>query len=234
MKQAQRICLITIFPGLFDSFLRESLIGRAISQGLIEVTTINFRDFSEAPHHRVDDTPYGGGAGMVIKAEPICLAIEAAKKQLPNAKTILLSASGSLFNQSKAAALSTESDLIFVCGRYEGIDQRAIDLCVDEEISIGNFVMMGGEVAAMAVIEAVVRLRPEVLGNSESIINESFTIEAETGTLLEAPQYTKPAEFRGMKVPESLLSGNHEQIKKWRLAQSLKRTKTIRPDLLKD
>ena len=224
-----KISLVTIFPRLFDSFISESLISKARSQNLISIDTINFRDFSEAPHHRVDDTPYGGGAGMVIKAEPICLAVESARQKLPKAKTILLSASGSLFSQAKAQELSKCDELIFVCGRYEGIDQRAVDLCIDEELCIGNFIMMGGEVAAMAMMEAIIRLRPEVLGNSESVEHESFS----AGTL-EAPQYTKPAEFRGLKVPDTLLSGNHELIKKWRAEEGLKRTREKRPDLLKD
>lgn len=234
MKHSLKISLLTIFPGIFENFLKESLIGKSIDKKLLEVETINIRDFSEPPHFRVDDTPYGGGPGMLMRAEPICRAIEDVKKRLPQSKVILLSASGSRFDQRKAKELSNASELVFICGRYEGIDQRAIDLCVDEEISLGDFVLLGGEVAAMVLMEAVVRLRPGVLGNEDSSVTESFSLSSGANLLLEAPQYTKPAVIRGHSVPEVLLSGNHEAISKWRSEQSKLRTLKMRPDLIRN
>lgn len=234
MTDCLKISLLTIFPKIFENFLSESLIGKAKDRNLLSTEVINIRDFSEPPHHRVDDTPYGGGAGMVMEAEPIIRAVEHAKQSSKNTKVILLSASGHKFNQRKAESLSKESNMIFVCGRYEGIDQRAIDLCIDEEISIGDFVLMGGEVAAMIIIEAVLRLRPGVLGNNASSIEESFSLAYGDKLLLEAPQYTKPAQVRGLNVPEVLLSGNHDAIRNWRLEQSKLRTLKNRPDLLEN
>ena len=233
MTDCLKISLLTIFPKIFENFLSESLVGKSAERQLLQVGITNIRDFSDPPHHRVDDTPYGGGAGMVMQAEPIIRAVENARNFVPQAKVILLSASGQKFTQQKAQDLSKESELIFICGRYEGIDQRAIDLCVDLEISLGDFVLMGGEVAAMAVIEAVLRLRPGVLGNDSSAIHESFSLNDGLNLLIEAPQYTKPAQVRGLNVPEVLLSGNHDLINKWRLEQSQIRTAKVRPDLLK-
>jgi tRNA (guanine37-N1)-methyltransferase len=215
-----KIEILTIFPDIFESFLKTSLVGKAISRALLSVTATNIRDFAAPPHYKVDDSPYGGGAGMVMLAEPLIKAVESAKSRLPNAKVILLSPGGPRFNQSKANELSKHDSLILVCGRYEGIDQRAIDLVIDEELSIGDFVVMGGEVPAMLVLEACLRLRPDVIHNEESTTHESFSHGLGDGTLVEAPQYTRPEEYRGLKVPEVLLSGNHKAIASWRLNES--------------
>jgi tRNA (guanine37-N1)-methyltransferase len=219
--------ILTIFPGIFESFLKTSLVGKAIERGLLSVRTNNIRDFSNPPHHKVDDSPYGGGAGMVMLAEPLVRAIEDAKVRLPEARVILLSPAGRRFDQRKAHELSKLNSLIFVCGRYEGIDQRVMDLAIDEELSIGDFVVMGGEVPAMMVLEASLRLRPDVISNSESISFESFSPDIEDGTLVEYPQYTRPEEFRGKRVPEILLQGNHKAIAEWRLEQSKQKTKEL-------
>ncbi|MBX7138508.1 MAG: tRNA (guanosine(37)-N1)-methyltransferase TrmD [Oligoflexia bacterium] len=229
----KRIEVLTIFPEIFDGFLKASLIGKAIQKDLLAVTLTQIRDYSDPPHHHVDDTPYGGGAGMVMLAEPLYRAISAAKERLPNAPVILLSAQGAVFNQKKAHALNEIPELIFVCGRYEGVDQRVINLLVDEEISIGDYILMGGEVAAMAIIEATVRLGENVVGNAESVLNESFALSGEFCGLLEAPQYTKPQDFKGLTVPDVLLSGNHKLISEWRRSQAIMRTKERRPDLIK-
>jgi tRNA (guanine37-N1)-methyltransferase len=223
-----KIELLTIFPDIFTSFLKTSLVGKAIDRGLLSVTTTNIRDFSSPPHNKVDDTPYGGGAGMVMLPDPLCKAIEAAKTRLPDAPVILLSPAGKRFTQARATELSRQDSAIFVCGRYEGIDQRVIDLMVDEEISIGDFVVMGGEVPAMMVIEACIRLRPDVIHNAESVLMESFSPALGDGTLVEAPQYTRPEEYRGLKVPEVLLSGNHKAIAEWRLQEATIRTDKLR------
>ncbi len=223
-----KVHLLSIFPELFDSFLSTSLVGKAIERGLLDVTCSNIRDFASPPHYQVDDAPFGGGAGMVMKPEPLCAAIEHSRASLPTAPVILMSAGGPLFTQAKAKALSTLDNLILVAGRYEGVDQRVIDLCVTEELSIGDFVLMGGEVPAMVVIESVLRLRTGVLGNPDSVFEESFGSEM----LLEAPHYTRPSEFRGQLVPEALLSGNHARIAAWRKEQSRARTELLRPNLL--
>jgi tRNA (guanine37-N1)-methyltransferase len=223
-----KIEIVTIFPGIFESFLKTSLVSKAVARGLLSVCTTDIRDFSSPPHHKVDDSPYGGGAGMVMMAEPLIKAIEAAKCRLPEAKVILLSPGGPRFNQNKANELSKLDSLIFVCGRYEGIDQRVIDLVVDEELSIGDFVVMGGEVPAMLVLEACLRLRPDVIHNEESIAFESFSPGLGDGTLVEAPQYTRPEEYRGLRVPQVLLSGNHKAIAEWRLQESKVKTSKLR------
>ena len=223
-----KIELLTIFPEIFTSFLKTSLVGKAIDRNLLSVTTSNIRDFSAPPHNKVDDTPSGGGAGMVMLADPLCKAIEAAKSRLPDARVILLSPAGKRLNQAKASELSKLDSIIFVCGRYEGIDQRVVNLMVDEEISIGDFVVMGGEVPVMMVIEACIRLRPDVIHNADSILMESFSPALGDGTLVEAPQYTRPEEYRGLKVPDVLLSGNHKAITDWRLAEAKKRTEKLR------
>ena len=225
-----KIGIITIFPEIFSSFLDASLIGKARARGIIDFTLIDIRKFADPPHYHVDDVPYGGGAGMVMRPEPLTRAIEHARTLLPDARVVLLSASGDLFTQRRAESYSKLPNLILVCGRYEGVDQRVIDLLIDEEISIGNYVMMGGEVAAMAVIEAAVRLVPEVVGNADSLVSESFNL-VDGEMTLEAPQYTRPAEFRGQTVPDTLLSGNHARIAKWRAEQSKARTAARRPDL---
>jgi len=219
--------VLTIFPGIFDSFLKTSLVNKAIERGLLSVLTTDIRNYSSPPHHKVDDSPYGGGAGMVMLVEPLVKAIEDAKKRLPNTKVVLLSPSGPRFNQTKAIELSKAESVIFVCGRYEGIDQRAIDLAIDEELSVGDFVVMGGEVPAMLVIEACLRLQPDVIHNQDSTTFESFSPKLGDGNLIEAPQYTRPEEYRGLKVPEVLLSGNHKAIAQWRLKESEDRTKKL-------
>lgn len=223
-----KITILSIFPEIFESFLSTSLIKKGIDSKILEVTLLNFRDFASLPHKKVDDTPYGGGAGMVMKPEPIVDAVEAIKKDRPVAKVILLSPRGTPFTQSKAAELSKLSEIIFICGRYEGIDERVNELVVDETISLGDFVLMGGEVAAMAVAESVARLIPGLIGNDESTHTESFQ-----SSNLEAPQYTRPPEYRGLKVPDVLLSGDHKAISKWREEQSVALTQKTRPDLLK-
>jgi len=226
------IIILTIFPELFTSFLGASLIGKARQSGKLTVTCENIRDYASPPHYHVDDMPYGGGAGMVMKPEPLAAAIEAARGRIPGAPVILLSPAGEVFTQTTALELSRVPGLILVCGRYEGVDQRVIDLLVDREVSIGDYVLMGGEVGAMVVIEATARLIPEVVGNSESILHESFSAGDGTGPL-EAPHYTRPPEFRGHRVPDTLLSGNHARIAEWRKEQSTARTAARRPDLVK-
>jgi tRNA (guanine37-N1)-methyltransferase len=216
--------LITIFPGIFQSFLDTSLVAKARARALFHATTINIRDFSAPPHNKVDDTPYGGGAGMVMLAEPLVKSIEAVKARDPLTWVVLLSPSGEPFSQKKALELSKRPSVTFVCGRYEGVDQRVIDLAIDEEISTGDYVVMGGEVPAMLLIEACLRLQPGVLHNTESTSHESFSPDLENGSLLEAPQYTRPEIFRGRGVPDVLLSGNHEAIAKWRLNEAKHRT----------
>jgi tRNA (guanine37-N1)-methyltransferase len=220
--------ILTIFPGIFESFLNTSLVAKAVSRGLLCVRATSIRDYSSPPHNKVDDSPYGGGAGMVMMADPLIKAIEAAKERQPKAKVILLSPGGSRFTQEKAKEISELDSVIFVCGRYEGIDQRVVDLAVDEELSVGDFVVMGGEVPTMLVIEASLRLRPDVIHNEESTSYESFSPMLGGGELVESPQYTRPEEYRGLKVPEILLSGNHKAIADWRLAESKKKTSKLR------
>jgi tRNA (guanine37-N1)-methyltransferase len=227
-----QIEILTIFPDLFGPFVSNSLIGKACSRSILSINLLNIRDFTPPPHHHVDDVPYGGGAGMLFKPEPLTAAIEDAKKRLPNGKVILTTPAGKLFKQGDAARLAKQDQIIFICGRYEGIDDRVRELFVDESFSIGDFVLMGGEVPAMAMIEAIVRLQDTVLGNSESIIQESFSDDSSGRVLLEPPQYTRPALFRGLKVPEVLLSGDPKKIELWRKEEALKRTKLYRPDLL--
>jgi len=229
-----KIKILSLFPEIFDGFLSTSLIKKAQERGLFQISFLNPRDFSDPPHFHVDDTPYGGGAGMVMKPEPLVKAIQEAKKDCSSAKVILLHAAGRPFNQTQAKRLSKEQELILVCGRYEGVDQRAIDIAVDEEISIGDYVLMGGEVPAMVVLESSIRLLEGALGNKASLDEESFTKDSDGQLLLEAPQYTKPADFMGHKVPDVLLSGNHQLIASWRKEHSFKITKEKRPDLLKD
>lgn len=214
--------LLTIFPKIFDSFLGASLVAKAIDRQLFSPTVTNIRDFSDPPHHKVDDTPYGGGAGMVMLPEPLMRSIEAAKSKQPQARVILFSPAGERLTQRKCLELSQCDALIFVCCRYEGVDQRVVDLAVDEEISVGDFVVMGGEVPAMLTIEACLRLRPDVLHNAESLLRESFSPQLGDDALIEAPQYTRPEVFRGVPVPEVLLSGNHKAISEYRQRESLR------------
>ena len=216
--------VLTLFPEMFKS-LDESIIGKAKEKNLIEINLINIRDFSKDKHKKVDDTPYGGGAGMVIMPDVVYDAYSSIN-QKENAKVIYLSPQGKVLNQNKVKELSKENHLILLCGHYEGIDQRVLDEIVDEEISIGDYVLTGGELPAMVLIDSVSRYIEGVL-NEESIKEESFS-----NKLLEYPQYTRPEEFRGIKVPEVLISGHHENIKKWRNEKSLEITRRKRPDLL--
>jgi len=227
-----RIDVVTIFPGLFDPFLRESMVGIAVRRGLLDVRVHDLREYTTDRHRTVDDAPYGGGPGMVMRAEPLVKAIETIagpKGPERRARVLLLAPQGEPLRQARLEALSREAWLVLVCGRYEGVDQRAIDAAVDREISIGDYVLSGGEVPAMAVVEGTARLLPGVLGNPESTRGESFQ-EA----LLEGPQYTRPAEFRGLRVPEVLLSGHHAAVAAWRAERARERTRRRRPDLLSD
>jgi len=218
------IDVLTIFPDMVDLVSRWSIIKRAIERSLVCIRAVNIRDFSMDKHRTTDDAPYGGGPGMVMKPEPVVHAIEFAKKEQPG-HVILLSPQGDRFTQAKAWELSTQPHLVLVCGRYEGIDER-IRHFVDEEISIGNYVLTGGELPAFVVIDAVVRLIPGVLGNEASTEEESFA-----EGLLEYPQYTRPALFRNLPVPEILFSGHHEKIRQWRKEMALQRTKKRHPEL---
>ena len=215
--------VLTLFPEMFKS-LDESIIGRAVEKGLIEINLINIRDFSKNKHKKVDDTPYGGGAGMVLMPDVVYDAYLSVKDE--DEKVIYLSPQGKVLNQNKVKELSKENHLILLCGHYEGIDQRVLDEIVDEEISIGDYVLTGGELPAMVLIDSVSRYVEGVL-SEDSTKEESFS-----NNLLEYPQYTRPEEFRGRKVPEVLISGHHENIKKWREQKSLEVTKQKRPDLL--
>ncbi len=217
--------VLTLFPRMVAGPLAESILGKAQEKGLLRARVSDIRDHAEGKHHVTDDTPYGGGAGMVMKPEPLIAAIEAAKQRLPSARVLLMSPQGVRFDQAKANQLGRLSQLIFVCGRYEGVDERVLPY-VDEELSLGDFVLTGGEFAALAMIDAVARLLPGVLGNQLSAGCESFE-----GGLLEGPQYTRPPEFRGAAVPEPLLSGDHARIARWRRQQALLRTRERRPDL---
>ncbi|NBW40486.1 tRNA (guanosine(37)-N1)-methyltransferase TrmD [bacterium] len=225
MKSNNKIfqsCAITLFPNFFEQFVETSLIQKAVREHLFRFSTLNPRDFAPPPHHHVDDIPYGGGAGMVMRPEPLVAAIEEAKKKLHGEGIVIApSAAGKPFTQQKAKQLAQSSGLIFLCGRYEGIDQRVLDHFVDEEISIGDYVLMGGEVPVMVILEAVLRLRSGVLGNPKSLNDESHSEQG----YLEAPQYTRPEDFRGHTVPEVLRSGDHQAILQWRNVESQKRKK---------
>ncbi len=224
-----RIDILTLFPEMFHAVLGQSILKRAQDKGVVQYFIWNIRDFSQNKHKKVDDRPYGGGPGMVLKPEPIFAAIEEVEKQTSTtAKKILLTPQGAKFTQHIAHEFSKEAHLILICGHYEGFDERIRDGLDVVEISIGDYVLSGGEIPTMVVIDAVVRLIPGVLGEAESSCDESFS-----SGLLEYPQFTRPADFRGMKVPEILVSGNHGNIKRWRIEQSLKRTQSRRPDLLK-
>ncbi len=219
--------ILTLFPKMFFSPFEESILARGIEKGLIEIRTINIRNFAQDKHQVVDDTPYGGGQGMVMKVEPIARAIEQVRAEDPSAWTIYLTPEGKPLNQERVKELSSRSHLILLCGRYEGVDERVRELFIDEEISIGDYVLTGGELAAMVLIDAVSRLVPGVLGSDRSAENDSFYDD-----LLEYPQYTRPANFRGYEVPSVLLSGNHQAISLWRRREALRRTYLRRPDLL--
>ena len=219
--------VLTLFPRMIAAPLEESILGKAREKGLLRVQVTDIREFADGKHRVTDDVPYGGGAGMVMKPEPLVAAIEAARQRGPGARVVLLSPQGPRFKQGKAQELATHGALILVCGRYEGVDERVLRW-VDEELSLGDFVLTGGEIAALAFIDAIARLVPGVLGNELSAQSESFSGEG----LLEGPQYTRPPEFRGLRVPEVLLSGDHEKIARWRQDQAVARTRERRPDLL--
>ena len=220
--------VLTLFPEMIENGMSESIIGRAIQNGLIELNIVNIRDFSTNKHNRVDDYPYGGGAGMVMEAEPVYLAYKSvvnADKASP--RVIYLNPQGRLFNQSTAVELAKEEELIFLCGHYEGIDERVLEEIVTDHISIGDYVLTGGELPAMVLMDAISRNIPGVLSNEESTLSESFS-----DSLLEYPQYTRPFSWREKEVPEVLLSGHHKNIEKWRREQSIIRTLKERPELL--
>jgi tRNA (guanine37-N1)-methyltransferase len=223
-----RIDIITLFPDFFDGFKSHSIIGRAIKSGKVQIFVHNLRDQAKDSYGSVDDHPYGGGPGMILKVDIVVPSILAVKKLNPDAPVILMTPQGEKYEQIKAKTLSSESGLILVCGHYEGYDERIRDY-VDQEISIGDYVLTGGELAAMVITDSIVRLLPGVLGDDTSSHDESHS-----KGLLEYPQYTRPTEYEGKKVPEILLGGNHKEIDKWRRKQSLERTKIRRPDLLDD
>jgi tRNA (guanine37-N1)-methyltransferase len=220
------ISILTLFPQIFQPLLESSILAKAQKQGKLRANLIDLRKFGIGKYRQVDDRVYGGGVGMVLRIEPIAKAIEKSKIKDQGSKIILLTPQGKTFNQKTARRLSKEKHLILICGKYEGVDERVRNL-VDEEISIGDYILSGGEIAAMAVVDAIARLLPGVL-EKEATRNESFS------PLLEPPQYTRPEKFEGMKVPKILLSGNHQEIARWRVQEALKKTKKLRPDLLKD
>jgi len=221
--------IISVFPELFSGVLECGILRRARQAGLVEVRIINLRDFTRDRHRSVDDRPYGGGEGMVFMPAPLFEAIEFCRPQKGDAKSqvVLLTPQGKTWSQDLAAEFATISHLMLICGRYEGVDQRVIDCLVEREISIGDFVLTGGEIPAMVVLDSVVRLIPGALGCGDSAVNESFS-----AGLLDYPQYTRPADYRGHLVPEVLLSGDHAKIEKWRHAQALEKTKRARPELV--
>lgn len=231
-----KFTVITLFPDVFEPIFNSSILKRAQKKGLVEFELINLRDFGEGPHQIVDDRPYGGGAGMVLKPDVLAKAVVEAKsrksKEQQSQKltplVILTSASGTPYNQKRARQLSKLEHIILIAGHYEGVDQRLIDKYVDEEISIGDYVLTGGEIPVMVIVDSITRLIPKVLEKEEATLNESY----ENG-ILEGPQYTRPGEFEGQKVPEVLLSGNHAEVKKWRLEKDKEKTQKIRPDLIK-
>ncbi len=218
-----RIDILTLFPSMFEGFISESIIKRAINSGKVEINIVDFRKYTTDPHNRVDDYGFGGGAGMVLMPQPIFDAVEDLKDE--NTKVILMTPQGKTYNQKVAYSLTKESHLIIICGHYEGFDER-IRTLADMEISIGDFVLTGGEIPSMAITDSIVRLLDGVI-EEESHLKDSFNDD-----LLDYPVYTRPVDFRGMKVPEVLLSGHHENIRKWRLEEQIKRTKERRPDLL--
>jgi len=225
-----RIDIVTLFPEICRGPLSESIMKRAQENRIVELHIHNLRDWTTDKHHVVDDSPFGGGQGMVMKPEPIYAALEDLKSQIANGKSqiLLLSPAGRRLDQQMAQRLSQESHLIIISGHYEGVDHRVIEHLIDLEISIGDYVLTNGAIAAVVLVDSIVRLLPGTLGHEQSAADDSFS-----NVLLEAPQYTRPADFRGWKVPEVLLSGNHAEIAKWRKEQAIKRTRENRPDLLK-
>lgn len=228
------INILTLFPEMFVGPLSESIIKRAIDKKIVEVNYFNLRDYATDKHKTVDDTPCGGGAGMVLKVDIVDRALdEITKGKREDFHVILMTPQGKTFNQNTAQKLTTKKKLILICGHYEGFDERIREHLIDEEISLGDFVLTGGEIAAMAITDAVVRLLPGALGKDESSQEESFSLSNGESQLLEYPIYTRPVEYKSWEVPAVLLSGDHKKIKDWRLEQALKRTKKKRPDLLK-
>ncbi len=225
-----RFDIITIFPELFAGVLECGILRRARQSGLADIRIVNLRDFAKDKHRSVDDRPYGGGEGMVFMPGPLFDAVEYCRGEdrIPGSQVVLLTPQGNTWSQSVAVEFSAVPHTILICGRYEGVDQRVIDCLVDREVSIGDFILTGGEIAAMVVLDSVVRLIPDALGCRESAINESFSMG-----ILDYPQYTRPAEFRGLSVPEVLLSGDHARIEKWRREQALQKTMLKRPELVK-
>ena len=219
--------VLTLFPAMFATPMEESILGRAIRSQLLKLQIHNLRDWAEGKHLQADDSPYGGGDGMVMKPEPVGRALTALKEKVPNSRVLLMTPQGQPFNQGHARRLSQEEGLIFLCGRYAGFDERIRQSMVDEEFSLGDFVLTGGELPAMVMIDAISRHLPGVLGNTSSAETDSFA-----DGLLEFPQYTRPADYQGMKVPDVLLSGDHGKIACWRREQQLVRTLQRRPDLL--
>ena len=225
-KKIMKFYVLTLFPEMIDSFVSHSIIGRAKEKSIIDIKCVNIRDFSYNKHNKVDDYPYGGGAGMVMQAPPIYKAYESLNKD-KSVRVIFVTPSGKTFNQEMVKELSKEQELIILCGHYEGVDQRVIDEIVTDEISIGDYVLTGGELPACVMIDAVSRLTPGVLNKDESFENESFE-----NNLLEYPQYTRPKVFMGREVPEVLISGHHENVAKWRLGKAIEKTAKVRPDLM--
>ena len=223
-----RFDILTLFPEMFESPLSFSILKRAREKGILEVCVHNIRDYAEDKHRITDDAPYGGGGGMVMKVEPIDRALKSIVGERNNDLIVLLTPQGEPFDQESAADLSSYSRIILVCGHYEGVDERVRTHLVDREISIGDYILTGGELSAMVIVDAVTRLIPGVLGNDESAFMDSFS-----DGLLEYPHYTRPSDYRGLKVPEVLVSGNHKEIREWRRRESLRRTSLKRPDLLK-
>ena len=222
-----RFDIITIFPGMFQSPFSESILKRAQEEGLVQIAVHDLRHYTLDKHGRVDDYPFGGGAGMVMSVEPIDRAVEAVKQQVPGAHTVLMTPAGKRFDQAKAWKLAEKESLILVCGRYEGVDERVRQCVVDEELSIGDYVLSGGEIPAMAVVEAVSRLVPGVIGDATCLHEESFS-----HGLLEYPQYTRPREYKGFEVPEVLTSGDHKKIREWQQQEAVRKTRRNRPDLI--
>ena len=222
-----RIVVVTLFPEFVEHAVRFGVLGRALERGVLAVETIDLRQFATDVHRTVDDRPYGGGPGMVLKAEPLRLAVEAAAQRVPTAQRVYLAADGAAFTQRKAAEFAARAALVLVAGRYEGVDERFVEQCVDESVSVGDVVLSGGELPALTVIDAVARLLPGTLGDADSATQESFV-----DGLLDWPHYTRPDVWEGRAVPEVLTNGNHAAIARWRLKQALGRTWMRRPDLL--
>ncbi|MED4019618.1 MULTISPECIES: tRNA (guanosine(37)-N1)-methyltransferase TrmD [Priestia] len=222
-----KIDVLSLFPSMFDGVFGESILKKAQEKNAVELNVVNFREYSTNKHQNVDDYPYGGGAGMVLTPQPIFDAVEKLTETANKPRVVLLCPQGERYTQAKAEELAAEEHLIFICGHYEGYDERIREQLVTDEISIGDYVLTGGELGAMVVIDSVVRLLPDVLGNNHSAVQDSHS----TG-LLEHPHYTRPADFRGLTVPEVLMSGNHKKIEQWRQKESLKRTLLRRPDML--